>query len=669
VTITGERALFRRLYRSALQVADFRYLGVAALIAACLLTLPVASYPMTPSGEFGYQAAMTVALREHLQWGSQVVWSYGPYGYLNEPAFMDFNSWLLAFATNLAGHFALFGVFALFLFRIKARPWQWLLVSVVIVLCFDRYAGHEFERFAVLDHKAALVAVLLLYLAAETSSRQLAALMAGGAGLVIGYLFLDKGTFLLVGGTLVAAYFTLSLTRSRAGSFAALLGGLVVGYLALWLLAGQSISGIPSYFRTFYEEIAGYTPAMSWFDESGAAYPTLQWGLSIAMLATTGLSLLITLWRREWSLFRLLLLTTPLMFFVFKNSFVRFDEGHAVTFWALVGVLQGLVLVRAIAATSEIKPRAPAVLAGLTMLASVVLVGGLGPFIGGFPDMRPTLAFPDNLVSYRHAVSLLVRPYRRQEEEAQVRSSLQAAYPLPPDVVNELRHGTVDAVPLDIQQVFAYDLHWDPQPVFLSYNAYRPYLDHLDAQHYMGPQAPQYVLFVAEDIDLRYPLFDEPETYRVLMERYQVLQRISNLLILERRPDAPPPPERQAGNVAGRFGDWINVPPHGDQRLYGRVQVGYTLLGQALYLLDRPPELQIRFKYGGGQISPAYRFIPATAPDGLDLSAYAPDTASVERLAEGQFDQPIEAIQIRSDSPAAAYKQDIQVAYFTQPVT
>ena len=65
------------------------YVGVAALIAASIVTLPVAGYPMPVGGEFGYQAAMIVALREHLQWGSQIVWAYGPYGYLNEPAFMD----------------------------------------------------------------------------------------------------------------------------------------------------------------------------------------------------------------------------------------------------------------------------------------------------------------------------------------------------------------------------------------------------------------------------------------------------------------------------------------------------------------------------------------------------------------------------------------------------
>jgi hypothetical protein len=243
---------------------------------------------------------------------------------------------------------------------------------------------------------------------------------------------------------------------------------------------------------------------------------------------------------------------------------------------------------------------------------------------------------------------------------------LRAAHPLPQDVVDELRQGTVDVVPFDLQLAFAYGLEWDPQPVLQSYSAYRPYLDHLDAQHLLGPRAPRFVVYTAESIDGRYPLFDEPETYRVLFQRYQVLQRVSNLLILERRPDAPANAERDVSHVTGQMGEWIAVPPHSAERLYGRVQVRYSWLGQALYLVDRPPELHIRIKYGDGEISPAYRFVPAIAPDGLDLSSFAPDTESVEHMPSGQFDKPIEAILIEADWPVEAYDQEVEVAYFVQ---
>jgi hypothetical protein len=382
------------------------------------------------------------------------------------------------------------------------------------------------------------------------------------------------------------------------------------------------------------------------------------------MLAGTGLSVLITLLRRDWPLFRLLMLTSPLLLFAFKNTFTRFDEGHALAFWALAGVLQGLVLVRTLAAAT--KTSAPAVIAGVTVLVSLLLVSGLGPWIGGVPGIQPSFGFPDNLAGARHALVLMALPERRQAEEAQVNAGLRAAYPLPPDVINELRQGTVDPLPVDLQVAFAYGFQWDPQPVLQAYAAYRPYLDHLDAQHLMGPQAPRFVLFALGTVDGRYPIFDAPETYRVLFQRYQVRDRTSKLVILERRPDAPLPPESQAGDVTGQLGQWIPVPNHGGQRLYGRVQIAYTWRGQALNLLNSPPELHVRFRYGGGQISPPFRFVPAIAPDGLDLSGFAPDTASAGRMADGLFDQPIEAIQILADSPADAYQQEVHVDFFTQ---
>lgn len=662
----------RRLSRTAgplvVCIVESRVLGLSALLAAAVLTLPLASFPLAAGGEFEYQAAMTVAFREHLQWGSQAVWTYGPYGYMNVLDYMDFSSWALALAVNLAAHAALFGILALFLMRIGARPWQWLLIAAVVLVFFDRYQGFEVERFPVLDHKSALVAVLLLYLAAETSSQRLAALFACGAGLVIGYLLLDKGTFVLIGGALVAAYFGLSLARGLAGSVAALMAGLAASYLGLWLLAGQAITGIPSYFRSVFEMIAGYTSAMSWeFSEAPAAHGRLQLVLTIVMLALVGLSLVVTLWRGDRSLFGLLLLSSPLILFAFKNSFVRFDEPHALTFWSLLGVVQGLVLVRTMASTHNARRRAPAVLAGAIILASAVLVGGLGAAIGRTPYVfvPPSLTFPNNLASYGHAADLVQLPELRIQEQRRVRDGLLAAYPLPPNLVDELRQGNVDIVPWDAQLAFAYGFDWDPQPVLLSYGAYRPYLDHLDAQHYIGPRAPRFVLFVAQDIDGRYPLFSEPETYRVLLDRYKVRQRISDLLVLERRPDAPIAAMRQLGSVAGRIGDWIEIPPHGDQRLYGRVQVGYTPLGQALIVLDHPPELHIRIKYGGGQVSSLYRFVPAVGPDGLDLSSYAPDSVHVADLAQGRFELPIESIQVVADTPNDAYEHAVRIAFFT----
>jgi hypothetical protein len=636
-----------------------------ALLVVALLTIPSAGLPMTPGGEYEYQAALTVAFREHLQWGSQIIWTYGPLGYMNVLAYMDFGTWLPAFIANLAAHAAFFGVLALFLNRIGARPWHWLPISVIVLVFFERYRGFEFERFPVLDHKVALVAVMLLYLASEAQTARLAAVFAAAGGLAVGFLLLDKGTYVILAAGLVFAYGILSLTRRERASIAALVGGIASSFLALWLIAGQHVTNVPNYFRSSYEIIAGYTPAMSWFSEAPAAHPTLQLSFAIAMMGAAALGLLFALWRRDRTIFGLQLLSFPLLLIAYKNSFIRFDEPHALTFWSLAAVVQGLVLVRIASAQDGDLRRVPAALAGVTVIAAAVLVLGLGPIIGQTPAFLPTFEFPDNLATYRHAVSLIVRPDRRAEEQQQVQNSLRALYPLPTDVVDTLRQGDVDVLPLDLQLPFAYGLQWNPRPVLQSYTASRPYLDQRDAQHFMGPDAPRFVIYNAADIDGRYPLFDEPQTYRVLLERYQVRYLLPDMVVLEKRGDVIPSQEVAVANASGHLGEWINVPTHDSQPLYGRVVVRYSPLGLALNLVDRPPELHIRFRYDGGQVSPWYRFIPAVAPDGLLLTSYAPDTGTYADLAQGRFVRLIEAFQISANWPQQAYEQDVGLSYFT----
>ena len=69
--------------------------------------------------------------------------------------------------------------------------------------------------------------------------------------------------------------------------------------------------------------------------------------------------------------------------------------------------------------------------------------------------------------------------------------------------------------------------------------------------------------------------------------------------------------------------------------VYGRLQVPYSPLGVAMSLVDRPPELHVRFRFAGGAVSPPYRYIPATGPDGLFLSSYATDVAGYAEILRG----------------------------------
>lgn len=629
------------------------------LLAVAVLSAPHPGLPLRVSLDHAWQEALTVAFRERLEWGTQVVWTFGPYGYMNSLWFTDFDSWLPALAVNLAGHAAFFAVLALFIAQSGGRAWQWLLAGALLLL--------PLYSFTSLQYESVVTVMLLLHLSVDSAGERRGVPLAGMAGLLSSFLLLLKGNAVVVIAGLALVFVVLSLFWGHRSSAAAFLVSGVVGFLGLRLLAGQSPLAIPGYFASLYEIAIGYTPAMSAYWETGVGHLGLQLAVAAAMVGLTGLSALLALWQRDRPLSGLLLLSLPLLLVTFKEGFVRFGELHALIFWSVAVVILGLIVVRALAPGAR-APRAwPALPVGVSMLASALLISGVANSIGGTPELKPTwplLAFPEKVSAYRHAWTLVLDPSSRREQEAQVQEAVRAYYALTPGLVEQLRSGDVDTVPWDTQLIFAYGLDWNPRPVLQSYAAYRPGLDHRDAEHFRSAAAPRFVLFFWEDVDGRYPLFSEPETYRVLFQRYHVRERTPHFLLLERRAQTPPAQITELGTAIAPLGHWIEVPVASDP-IYARVEVRYTPIGHALNLAWQPPQLHVRFRYAGGQVSRPYRFVPAVAPDGLPVSGYAVDTGDLERMASGRFDHPIEAIQVTADNPQQAYEKQVGVAYFT----
>lgn len=653
--------------RRATRLIRTETVGLALLGIAAILTVPTAGYALTPGGEYEYQAALTAAFAQHLQWGRDVLWTYGPLGFMDVPAYLYFRPWILGLALNLAAHSALFAVIALLLLRLRARPFLWILTAAILVAFFERYQGFDFERFPVLDHKEAITAALLLYLSVDSASRRQAVVLAAIAGLVVGLLLLGKGTALITAGGLVAVFAVVATLRREFASLGMMVAGLATGLVGGWVAVGQSLANLATYLRSSYEFIAGYTAAESWFNEAPADNPNLQIAIGAAILAAAAATFLAALWKRNRSVATLQLLFVVLLFTAYKNSFVRFDEPHGLTFWSLAAVLEGLVGVLGLSQLERLRPTLPVSVASCSVAACFVLVVlGVGPMIGNTPQIQPAFLFPDNLATYRHAAGLVLKPAHRGEETDQVTAVLRSYYPLPNEAISLLRQGTVDVVPWDPQLALAYGFEWKQQPVLLSYvAASRPYLDQKNAEFYSGPDAPRFVLLSANQLDDRYPLFDEPQAYRSMMQNYQVEQQLSDWLVLEKRSQPLPASETPLGTANARLGDWISVPADENRAVFGRIQIGYSALGSALLLVDRPPELHIRFRYGDGRVaSPYYRFIPATGPDGLFLSSFAPDQSTYGDVIQGNYTLPIQAIQITADSPLLAYQDNVRVDYF-----
>ena len=65
---------------------------------------------------------------------------------------------------------------------------------------------------------------------------------------------------------------------------------------------------------------------------------------------------------------------------------------------------------------------------------------------------------------------------------------------------------------------------------FQSVSAWTEYLDYTNSKHFTGGQSPQSILYAFESVDYRYPLFDEPGTFRTVLRNY-IFKNISGKFI------------------------------------------------------------------------------------------------------------------------------------------
>lgn len=100
---------------------------------------------------------------------------------------------------------------------------------------------------------------------------------------------------------------------------------------------------------------------------------------------------------------------------------------------------------------------------------------------------------------------------------------------LPPPVTRLLKDKKIDIVSSDILIVEANKLNWKPMPVFQSYSAYTTFLDQKNSQSILS--APRdYIIYQFSTIDGRHPFFDQPETFFNIYCNYKLSSDVPNLI-------------------------------------------------------------------------------------------------------------------------------------------
>jgi hypothetical protein len=569
-----------------------------------------------PGIDPSWNAGLAMAVDQGLHFGKEVVFTYGPLGFLNSRLVWFSGLSVLSFLYSAALYVG-FCVGLVWALR-RALP-----TVVALVVAFVAVAWLPMPLLEVGLLSAVFACFWLLE--AGRSGRALDIFVVAAATFAAPAALVKLST-----GPLVALILLIALLGARAGRrrIVAYVAIFIAEVLVLWLATGQSLGDLPAFVGHTIEISSGYSSAML------RSTDVAPWKVTVAVIAAiaSGLALVGAAWlwggdgpaddpaagsdravapdrARRWAGVAIAALV---YFEIYKEGVVRIDAGHLTVLFANAAVVW--------VAVGLSGRRRRLMLAGAAIVFAISL------------PVRPAgleTQF-DPVSNVRFAVDQardLFSPGRRDTLIGFGRAAMESSYGLAPQGLAALHGHTVAVEPWEIGAAWAYELDWRPLPVFQNYSAYTPALDRLNAEAVEDPDGPERLLrhntevvqpeFPTADLDDRFLGWDPPEQARAVLcnfapvwedERWQVLGRVADRCR----------PERRLGSVSAAAGEAVRVPTPGP----GEV-VFARIAGAGVSGLERVQTLLFHAASRHAVVNgdTRYRLVPETADDGLLMRA------------------------------------------------
>jgi len=547
---------------------------VTPILAAVLLMLSFLTFPSAPpdnSVDSSLGRVLSYAHQHDLQFGPELVFTYGPLGFLMFFYFSP-DSAGLHMATDVA--LCLLTAVGLCLLAWRLRPlWRWSLL-----LMFAWIASNVSTRADLLIQTGLLCWGLLGFV---ESGRRLPLVVLAFTVLAI-FSALAKTSFLFVVPVTVILLGCDLALRGRWQLAAGALGGFGAGLVFGWMGSGQAVANLGTFLAHGLAIVSAYNGALGW--ESPLVLRNVGLVLAPAVLAMIILRIAPAVGSdddpRPGSRALLLGWLLWLSFAVWKYGCVR--SGREVFFLGFICVL---------ALALEVLPcrHRPARwwARGLAMgICSVSLVTMQMFSFAGWPQ---SLQVPARAIGRNLGWLLYPAEYRRQMTEVIEANRHEAQLPRCRELIGG---ASVDV----FGQCQAYALHnalnYHPRPVFQSYVACSRPLMQLNEQFYLSKTAPEFVLFRLQPLDRKFPPLEDGLVLRTLLANYQPLTTEHPFVLLKRATVKPCAVSLvREGTV--RPHEPIDLREFGDNDLWLEIHLEPTWLGRLRQVLYRPPTVRL----------------------------------------------------------------------------
>ena len=602
---------------------------IALFVAA--IWLAMAALPALPNIvgtglDNGWMTGLNLAHSQGLIHGKDIVWTYGPLGYLFVPDGSGRDLYrVLAF--NL-GVYALWCAALLRWCFIESRVKAWLVVLIGFSALLDpsgftlQLAVLTWCLLILVDHSPWRDAGLFVvsFLAA------LECLIKINTGVECALLF--AAVLLTLG--LRDARTSQTLRWTIAGS--ALL--LPVTMALLYAAESGTMAWFPAYLEHSFAIASGYSEAM------GIDGPLSQ--AVIAVISSAVLFLVLPwLERPRRNLAAGYLPAVIYAFFSFKLAMVR-QDGHAADF-QLNLALAALFLL-AIARTRTFL-YATAIFQLVCVLVAHYYISepGKWPFIdhivlsrlgltANLPAMKGYLKWPESWAGLEGAGRAISRPLC-----------------VGPELQSLIGKHTVEVLPWEVARVKANRWTWNPQPVFQSYAAYPASLDRMNADHLLSGRGADFAILSWDYIDNRHPFLETPLAWRTQLDLYQKVIEEGDMLVVGKR---ALPRFKTIQPLSSETAGWerdIQVPQSNDPVIMS-AQVRLSILGsmRALLFRSRPVFVEVTRQSGKKE---QYRALRANLVDGVIVNQFPAGLGDLALLASSGCSLSDPVVSFRFETP------------------
>lgn len=616
------------------------------VLAVLLLGLATVPSPRVPTeadqeatADASWCAVLEYAHQHGLQFGTDIVFTYGPLGFLETPYLFSTPAWP-RFAMDLS--LALLTACSVCLIARRLRThWGVVLIGIYLLLGANIYPRTD------LLLELNLLCWGILCIVATGRTLMIYALILGGVAILAS---LVKITLLIMAVMTLVGMCCDFLLRNYRRLSLGLMGMFLGGFIVAWICAGQNVLHLAIFLRRALITSLGYNNAMAYEGSVVLRGRAILTGfLALATIVTS---------RRSASGARFLvskqfLLAGWLMgmlFLVWKHGFVRTDLYHAGFFFGFAPILalawgplgasdtwpdttplehetsKGLSRGLRLIVPSPFLACAFAVSCALIALFTVqtmILPG----------DWQSSLAQP--FLAIRANISNLLKPAAYQQTiSAGVEAEKQRSQlPLLRDRIGQ---SSVDMFGCEQLAVLATGLNYQPRPVFQSYAAYSPRLLQWNQTFYQSETPPEFVIFRLLAMDRKLPTLEDALVLRHLLINYELAASEAPFLLLKAR-QSEPAKLKLLKEATISPGQPINLSNYGTTNLWLELELKPTLLGRAREFAYQPAKsrLVVSWKASGKELTRRFRAPAPMLAAGFLLSPLVLTTDEVRALYEG----------------------------------